>query len=68
MVNKDKKNDQKSVQIKLVKSLIGRKPNHIATAHALGLKKTNSVVVHSLNASISGMINQISYLLDVKDI
>lgn len=68
MVTKNKKTDLKNVEIKLVKSLIGRKPQHIATARALGLKKTNSVVVHGLNASISGMINQISYLLDVKDL
>jgi len=29
------------LEIKLVRSLIGRKPNQVKTAHALGLKKIN---------------------------
>lgn len=62
------KSEQKQVEIKLIKSLIGRKPCHIATAHALGLKKTHRKVVHNMNSSIGGMINKISYLLEVRDL
>ena len=58
----------KKVQVKLVKSLIGRKPKHIATAHALGLKKMNSNVEHHLSPTISGMVSKINYLLEVKDL
>lgn len=58
----------KKVQVKLVKSLIGRKPKHIAIAQALGLGKTNSTKEHYLTASINGMINKIDYLLEVKEL
>ena len=34
------------LRIELVKSIIGRKPNHIATVKSLGLKKMNDVVEH----------------------
>ena len=58
----------KKVQIKLIKSLIGRKISHVATAKALGLKKINNQVTHILTPSIGGMIKEIDYLLEVKDI
>ena len=35
------------LRIELVKSIIGRKPNHIATAKSLGLKKMHDVVEHN---------------------
>lgn len=54
------------LKITLVKSLIGRKDDHIATAHALGLKKINNVVEHEDTAQIRGMINKIGYLLKVE--
>lgn len=55
------------LKITLVKSLIGRIPKHIHIANQLGLRKTNSSAVHDNNPAIRGMINQISYLLDVKE-
>lgn len=58
-------NSCKRVSIKLKKSLIGRKPTHIVTAKTLGLRKTNSTVEHNYNPAIAGMINSISYLLEV---
>ena len=48
-------------QIKLVKSLIGRKENQIATAHSLGLKKVGQVVVQPDNEQTNGKINKISH-------
>lgn len=56
------------LRITLVKSLIGRKDDHVATAHALGLKRINNVVEHEENAQIKGMVNKIGYLLRVEEI
>lgn len=56
------------LRITLVKSLIGRKKDHIATVHALGLKKLNSVVEHEDSASTRGMIDKVAYLLKVEEI
>jgi len=56
------------LRITLVKSLIGRKKDHIATAHALGLKKINNVVEQEDTDQIKGMINKIGYLLKVEEI
>lgn len=52
-------------EIKLVKSLIGRKPNQVATAKALGLGKIGSVVVKEDNEAIRGMIKTIAHLVNV---
>ena len=56
------------LEIKLVRSLIGRKPNQVKTAHALGLKKLNQVVVKEKNDAILGMVNTISHLVVVKEV
>ncbi|MGE4320735.1 MAG: 50S ribosomal protein L30 [Acholeplasmataceae bacterium] len=56
------------VQIKLTRSLIGRKPNQVKTAHALGLKKINSVVVKETNDAVNGMIKTIAHLVSVTEV
>lgn len=56
------------VKIRLAKSIIGRKPNHIATIKSLGLKKMNSVVEHEATPDIVGKIALVSYLLDVEEV
>ena len=56
------------LRIELVKSIIGRKPNHIATVKSLGLKKMNSVVEHELAPEIKEKIALVSYLLDVEEV
>lgn len=56
------------LKVTLVKSLIGRKKDHIATANALGLRKINKTVEHEGNDQINGMINKISYLLKVEEV
>ncbi|MCM1226467.1 MAG: 50S ribosomal protein L30 [Clostridium sp.] len=53
------------MQIKLVKSLIGRKKDQIATAHSLGLKKVGQVVTQPDNEQTKGKINKISHLVEV---
>jgi large subunit ribosomal protein L30 len=55
------------VTITLDKSLIGRKPNQIKTAHALGLKKIHQSVVKEQNPQIQGMIATIAHLVTVKE-
>jgi large subunit ribosomal protein L30 len=55
----------KKYQITLVKSINGRKPNQVATAKALGLKKLGDVVVKEENEAIKGMILTINHLVKV---
>ncbi len=58
----------KKVEITLTKSLIGRKPNQVKTAHALGLKKIHQVVVKESNEAIEGMIKTIAHLVSVQEV
>ena len=57
----------KQIKITLVKSLIGRKPNQIATAKALGLTKINQTVEKEANEAILGMVNTIKHLVKVEE-
>ena len=56
------------VRVTVVKSLIGRKKDHIATANALGLKKIRNTVEVETNDAINGMIKKIDYLLKVEEV
>ena len=56
------------LKITLVKSLIGRKKDHIATANALGLRKPNSTVELEDTVTVRGMVRKIDYLLRVEEI
>ena len=56
------------LRIELVKSIIGRKPNHIATAKSLRLKKMNDVREHNVTPELMGKIAQISYLIKVEEV
>lgn len=58
----------KTLRIKLVKSTIGRKPKHRATIQALGLRKLHQVVEKQDNPQMRGMIEQVSFLLEVEEI
>ena len=53
--------------IKLVKSLIGRKKDQIATASSLGLKKVGDVSVQPENEATLGKIQKISHLVEVTE-
>ena len=57
-----------ALEITLKKSLIGRNPNQVRTAHALGLKKLNQTVVKESNDAIVGMVKTIAHLVVVKEI
>ena len=52
-------------KITLVKSLIGRKPNQVATAKALGLTRIGQTVTKEENEAIRGMIVTISHMVKV---
>lgn len=55
------------LKVKLAKSLIGRKDDHIATAYALGLRKIGKIVEKEDTPQIRGMIKKIDYLLEVEE-
>ncbi|DAB04584.1 TPA: 50S ribosomal protein L30 [Candidatus Gastranaerophilales bacterium HUM_13] len=57
--------DTKQIKIKLVKSLIGCSPAQRKVAQSLGLSKTDQVVEHYNSATIIGMVNKISHLVEI---
>ncbi|PXW93816.1 LSU ribosomal protein L30P [Sphaerotilus hippei] len=57
--------EQKTVKIKLVRSPIGTRASHRATVRGLGLRRVNSESVLQDTPAVRGMINKISYLLQV---
>ena len=56
-----------NIKVTLVKSLIGRKDDQIATAYSLGLKKINDVTVQPDNAATKGKITKITHLVKVEE-
>ena len=56
------------LRVTLVKSLIGRKKDHIATANALGLRKIRKTVEVERTPQVQGMIKKIDYLLKVEEV
>jgi large subunit ribosomal protein L30 len=58
----------KKLQITQVRSGVGRKFKHRRTLEALGFKKHQSTIIQVDNPAIRGMINQVWYLVDVKEI
>lgn len=56
------------LRIKLVKSVNGRKPNHIATVKSLGLNKLNATVEKEATPDILGKVKLVSYLLEVEEV
>ncbi len=55
------------LSIKLVKSPIRCQAKHRVTVESLGLRKMNQIVVHEDTPAIRGMINKVSYLLQVEE-
>ncbi|MDR2647364.1 MAG: 50S ribosomal protein L30 [Oscillospiraceae bacterium] len=54
-----------TIQVKLVKSLIGSKKNQLATARALGLHKIGDTSVQPDNDATQGKIRVLRHLLEV---
>jgi len=57
--------DQKTITVKLVKSTIGRLEAHKACVRGLGLKKIHQTVTVIDTPANRGMINKVSYMLEV---
>jgi len=58
----------KRIRVKLVKSLIGRKPKQRKTVAALGLKKIGSVREKEATPAVLGMVRSVSHLVEVEEI
>ena len=59
---------EKRIQVQLVRSPLGRKPNQRKTVRALGLKKMNQIVELTASAPVLGMVATVSHLVEVKEI
>ena len=58
--------ENKTVTIKLVRSLSGRIPAHVATIESLGLKKIGDVTVQPDNEALRGKLAKVGFMLEVK--
>ena len=54
-----------SIKIKLVRSLIGTPEAQRRVVRALGLTKKDQIVEHNESATIMGMVNKVSHLLEI---
>ncbi len=62
------KKTNKQLKITLRKSKIGRLQNQIANLQALGLSKIGSSVIKEDTPQTRGMIEKVSFMLDVEEI
>jgi large subunit ribosomal protein L30 len=62
-----KKQTAATVQIKLVKSLIGSNKNQLAVAESLGLGKIGGVVSQPDNEATRGKIKKLIHLIEVTE-
>ena len=67
MTNKNaaKSVDKATLQVKLVRSINGTRESHRATVRGLGLRKVHSVSTLEDTPAVRGMINKVSYLVQV---
>jgi large subunit ribosomal protein L30 len=59
--------NNKTIQITLRRSGIGRPPKHRRTLTSLGLTKMNRTIIRQDTPAIRGMIRQIAHLVEVKE-
>jgi large subunit ribosomal protein L30 len=57
--------ENKTITVKLVRSVIGTRQDHRETVRGLGLRRVNSTSVLQDTPSVRGMINKVSYLVQV---
>lgn len=58
----------KQLKITLIKSKIGRLDNQLANLKALGLNKVGKTVIKEDSPEIRGMIEKVSFMLQVEEI
>ncbi|MGI6225180.1 MAG: 50S ribosomal protein L30 [Peptococcales bacterium] len=56
------------IKVTLVKSVIGRPEQQRKVVETLGLKKTNSFVIHEDTPAIRGMVNKVSHLVQIEEV
>jgi large subunit ribosomal protein L30 len=59
--------EAKKLRIKLVRGLMGTKQSHRATVRGLGLRWRNHSVELPDTPAVRGMINRVSYLVEVSE-
>jgi len=57
--------DKATLTVKLVRSVAGTRESHRATVRGLGLRKTGSTSTLEDTPAVRGMINKVSYLVQV---
>jgi len=62
------KKSNKQLKVTLRRGKYGRAKNHAECIRGLGLRKIRQSVIVEDTPSIRGMINKVSYLLDVEEI
>jgi large subunit ribosomal protein L30 len=58
----------RKIRIKLIRSVIGTKPNQRATVRSLGLRKIGSSTVQEATPPVLGMVKVVSHLVAVEDV
>ncbi len=56
------------LEITLIRSPIGRPPQHRQTVKTLGLTRLNKTVRHKETPAIAGMVRQVQHLLSVRQV
>jgi large subunit ribosomal protein L30 len=62
----DDNSSKKTLTVKLVRSIAGTRESHRATVRGLGLRKLNSVSTLEDTPAVRGMINKVSYMVQVQ--
>lgn len=62
-----KEKAEKQLKVTLVKSVAGRLANHRACVRGLGLRRMHHSVVVAATPENLGMINKVSYMLEVEE-
>lgn len=57
---------QKTVKVTLRRSTIGRKPGHVRTVRALGLRRIGDSRLLPDNDSVRGMIRSVEFLVETE--
>ena len=57
----------KQVKVTLIRSVIGQKPEKVASVRSLGLQKINSSNILPDNDSVRGMVASVSHLVKIEE-
>lgn len=58
----------KQVKVTLIRSVIGQKPDQVATVRSLGLKKINSSNILPDNDAVRGMAKAVAHLVAIEEV